>query len=71
MFVCQSVEHDTNESNEGNVRLTAITNDSELGKKYFAYTPYGELTMGILNPDAFKQFKPGKNYRVTIEEYEE
>lgn len=70
MLVCQSKEHDTATPEQGNVYLTAVTDETEEGKKYFAYTPYAELKMGILNPKAFEQFEPGKTYLITIEEYQ-
>jgi len=68
MFVCQSTEHDTNNPEQGQVHLTAVTGENEKHKEFFAYTPYADLRMGILNPEAFKQIVPGKTYRMTLEE---
>lgn len=67
MFTCQSKEHDTNSPEQGNVHLTAVSGGSEEATKYFAYTPYGDLRLGILNPAAFEQFEPGKTYLLTID----
>jgi hypothetical protein len=68
MLVCQSKEHDTQSPEQGSVHLTGVTNESEEAKKYFAYTPFANLQMGILNPAAFGQFEPGKTYRITLEQ---
>lgn len=68
MFVCESKEHDTNNPEQGNVHLRAVTDGSEEAKQYFAYTPYGDLRLGILNSSAFNQFEPGKTYLLTIEQ---
>ena len=68
MFVCESAEHDTQVPEQGNVRLRAVTDSTEESKKWSAFTPYGELKMGVLNDAAFRQFEPGKTYRLTIEQ---
>lgn len=68
MFVCQSAEPDANNPEQGQVYLSAVTEDNEKHKEFFAYTPYGELRMGILNPPAFKQIVPNKTYRLTLEQ---
>ena len=68
MVVCQSKEQDTQIPEQGKVTLTAVTGGSEEAEKYFAYTPYAYFQMGILNEEAFKQFEPGKTYRVTFEQ---
>ncbi len=68
MFVCQSKEHDTQAPEQGNIHLTGVTDGSEEAKKYFAFTPYADLKMGILNEAAFSQFEPGKMYKVTLEQ---
>lgn len=68
MFTCQSKENDASNSQQGNVYLTAVSGGSEEATKYFSYTPYGELRLGILNPAAFNQFEPGKIYLLTIDE---
>lgn len=71
MLICQNKEDDIQSPGQGQVHLTAVTNGSEEAKRYFAYTPYADLRMGILNPAAFGQFEPGKIYLITIEECEQ
>lgn len=68
MFICRSTEHDTNNPEQGQVHLSAVTDENPEHKEFFAATPYGELKMGILNAPAFKQVIPGKTYRVTLEQ---
>jgi hypothetical protein len=70
LFVCQSKEHDSQTPDQGNIRLTAVKGGSEEAKKYFAYTPYGDLKLGILNTKAFEQFNPGETYLITIEKFQ-
>lgn len=70
MLVCESKEHDSQTPDNGMVRLRAVTTESEEAKAYFAFTPYAEVSMGILNPAAFSQFEPGKVYKVTFEAVE-
>ena len=69
MFVCEGKTHDTQTPEQGNILLRAVTGGSEEAKRFFAFTPYGELRMGTLNSAAFEQFEPGKTYLLTIEEY--
>ena len=52
-FRCQSIESQT-------VKFTAAIDDAN--KNWSQYTPWGEITMGITNPDALKQFKVGEHY---------
>lgn len=68
MFTCYNKEPDNTNPEQGSVYLTAVTGGSEEANKYFAYTPGGQLTLAILNPNAFNQFETGKNYLLTIDE---
>lgn len=68
MLVCESKEHDTDKPEQGKVGLRGVTRESEIGKEYFAYTPYASLQMGILNEAAFSQLEPGKTYKMTLEQ---
>lgn len=68
MLVCESAEHDTQDSSKGTVHLRAMTDIEGEYKQFFAYTPYADLRMGILNDAAFSQIKPGKTYRMTLEQ---
>ena len=50
------------------IHLYAVSGGSEEGQKFFKYTPYGEITMGVLNPAAAAQFEEGKDYYVEFKE---
>ena len=39
-----------------------VTWGSEENDSFYKYTPWGELKMGTINPDAAAQFVPGKQY---------
>lgn len=41
------------------VKLTAVYGDSEENKKFFKWTPNGRIEIGMLNPEAWKQFPLG------------
>lgn len=47
---------------EGNITLEAVIDGSEENKSFFHYTPSGMVRLGIVNPAAFSQFEPGKEY---------
>ena len=61
-FVVNSVTQ--NNSNAGEVSLSAVTNTSEENSTFWKYTPAGNITMHIDNPVAFDQFKIGEEYYV-------
>ncbi|HEY9657688.1 MAG TPA: hypothetical protein V6C65_04425 [Allocoleopsis sp.] len=63
-FTCLSKEHDTSDPTHGSVTLHAVVTGSEENKSFFNMTPNGIINLGILNPDAFAQFEPGKDYYV-------
>lgn len=44
------------------VKLSAVTHDSVENERYFKWTPFGQIEIGILNEDAAAQFEPGKEY---------
>ena len=44
--------------------LIAVSDGSEENKKFFRWTPNGKITIGILNPEAWKQLELGKSYFV-------
>ncbi len=68
MFMCQHKKTDIQNGEQGQVYLRAVTNGNEEAKKYFSYTPYGELTLGILNKATFDQFNQGKTHKITLEQ---
>ncbi len=49
---------------EGSVKLSAVTDGSEENKTFFKYTPYGEIQMGMVNPQTAEQFVPGQEFYV-------
>lgn len=63
-FTCQSKEHDTSDPAHGTVTLEAVHSGSPENEEFFNMTPSGQISLGILNPYAFDQFEPGKDYYV-------
>lgn len=62
-FVCQSILLD---QNGGKVTLTPVTTGSEENDIFFKWTPFGELTMGIVKDELVKQFVPGQSYYIDL-----
>lgn len=62
-FKCDSVT-DYGQSKE--VNLSAVTTGSEENKKFWKYTPAGNLKMHIDNHEAAKMFEPGREYYFDI-----
>ena len=55
------------EGGEGTqVKLTPVVGGSEENEKFFKYTPFGKIELGILNPDVV--FVEGKQYYVDFTE---
>lgn len=52
------------EGDTGQVVLSAVTGGSEENKKFWKYTPAGEIKINIDNPEAAKMFEPGKEYYI-------
>ena len=50
------------------VKLIAVTDGSEENKRFFRWTPNGTISIGILNPEAWKQLELGKSYYVDFTE---
>lgn len=46
------------------IKLLPVSGGSEENKKFFAWTPTGEIQLGTINPEAAKQFELGKAYYV-------
>lgn len=44
------------------IKMSPVIGGSPENDKFFKWTPYGELTMGTVNPDASSQFEVGKEY---------
>lgn len=60
-FSCVKV---ANEEDTARISLVAVIDDSEENKIFFKYTPYGAITLGVVNPTAAREFKEGKSYYV-------
>lgn len=41
------------------IKLSSVYGDSEENKKFFRWTPNGRIEIGLLNPEAWKQFPLG------------
>lgn len=48
----------------GTVKLEVVTGGSKENDNFFKCTPSGQLTMGTINEEAFKQFVEGKEYYI-------
>ncbi|WP_404652205.1 hypothetical protein [Raoultella terrigena] len=62
--------HFIQESNDGasrTVNLSAVTCVSTENESWSKYTPGGQLSMHISNPNAFSQFEQGKEYYIDIQ----
>lgn len=46
------------------VKLSAVSDGSEENKRFFKFTPNGQITIGLLTPEAWQQFELGKEYYV-------
>lgn len=64
-FKCVTVLNNTDGSI---IELTPVTSGSKENADFFKYTPFGELKLGTVNPEAAKQFIPGKEYYLDITE---
>lgn len=55
--------------NVGQVTLSAVTR-GEVNKDWSHYTPWGEVKLGTMNPDAFEVFERalGREFYLTFEE---
>jgi hypothetical protein len=42
--------------------MQAVTSESEENEKFFKYTPYGILDLGVLLPETAEKFEVGKSY---------
>lgn len=65
-FRCHGVEK---QGEIENVTLGAVCDDSPENKEWSKWTPSGQLTMAISNPEAQGAFEQGKCYKLTLTEY--
>lgn len=70
-FTCTSKSHDTNDSTVGSVAFQPVYTGSPENEEFFKFTPAGSISMATLNPNAFAQFEPGKDYYVQFMSAEE
>ena len=70
-FTCtQKVEKTFGSEDEKgyDIHLYAVSGGSEEDQRFFKYTPYGEIALGVLNQAAAAQFEEGKDYYVEFKE---
>jgi len=67
---CITVKDDENNPGQKLVSLYAVYEDGEANKEWSKFTPWGEVTLAITNPEAFNQFVQGKVYYVDFTEAE-
>jgi|SRR5579863_1210779 len=46
------------------VKMAAVADGSEENKKFFRYTPNGNISIGMLNPEAWAQLELNKEFYV-------
>jgi hypothetical protein len=46
--------------------LSPVTSGSEENKRFYAYTPSGQINLGTVNAEAAAMFELGKEYYVTF-----
>lgn len=51
-------------NDNGVVTMRPVYQGSEENKTFWSYTPGGQITLSITNPEAIKQFEVGKEYYV-------
>lgn len=44
------------------LKFAPVTGGSDENKRFYAWTPGGSLSLGVLNPEAWKEFELGKEY---------
>jgi len=62
-FKCNSV---TKYEDYAEVSLSPVTSGSQENKKFFKYTPAGNIKMSICSFETAKSFEPGKFYYVNF-----
>ena len=53
------------------IKLNPIYTGSEEDKAFFKYTPFGEITLGLINSDVATQFKVDSYFYVDFTEVQE
>lgn len=68
-FRCHFIQKADDDSHR-TVHLSAVTSGSTENEEWSKYTPGGQLSMHVSNPEAFKQFEQGKEYHLDIKPVE-
>lgn len=63
-FKCDSI---TQWTGQREAKLSPVHSSSDENKQWSQFTPSGQLTMTITNPEAYEQFEVGVEYYLTIE----
>jgi hypothetical protein len=50
--------------NGAEVKLVPVVNGSEENQKFFKWTPYGEIKLGLVNKEQAEAMKPGKAFYI-------
>ena len=66
-FVVNSIEESVGQKT---VKLMAVYGNGEENKQWSKYTPCGNISISITNPDAYDQFSVGLEYFVNFEKVE-
>lgn len=71
-FECKTVKtHEVAQDELGyEIELEPVTSGSEENEEFYKWTPGGKLVLETVNERAGAQFRPGKEYMLTIEEAE-
>lgn len=63
---CVSKTEPGSDGTISNLRLEPVYTGSEENKKFFKYTPCGQLSFGTINTDAAEELIEGEEYYVDI-----
>lgn len=61
-FICTDIEE--NSDGSAAIMMRPVMDGSEENKRFYKYTPGGEIRISTMNPEAAKQFKGGHEYYV-------
>lgn len=66
-FKCNQIKKNEGDTNRF-ISFSAVVADTKENKSWSKWTPAGDLTLNVSNPEAYNQFEEGKEYYLTIEE---
>ena len=67
VVITEKSEVKNSPSNTYQIKAMPVYSDSEENKKFFAATPSGEISLGIVNKETAEKFEVGGEYYVTFE----